>query len=245
MIEAVLFDLDGTLVHSSPGVLESFRRTFITAGVAAVDTIDERVIGPPLRSTLERLTGLTNPARIDHLAAVFREVYDTEGAMAADPYPGLDDVLDALAATGSRAFIVTNKRIHPARLIADRLGLTARLAGVYALDSYTPAAARKQVVIARVLAEHRLDATATVMVGDSVEDGEAAEANGVAFIAATYGYGSPLNAPRPAAVIGELADLPAALMRLNAARAQTASHDAIRPDGVRPGDAPTHPRRLP
>lgn len=221
MIRAVLFDLDGTLVHSSPGVLDSFRQTFATAGVTAVDHIDERVIGPPLRATLERLTGIVDGARLDELAETFRGIYDSAGAMAAEPYPRLDDVFAALDDAQRRAFIVTNKRIHPARLIADRLGLTARLAGVYALDSYAPPAARKRVVVERVLAEHMIAPGSAVMVGDSLEDAEAAAGNGVAFIAATYGYGSPIGTTRPAAIIERLADLPTALERLDAQFADT------------------------
>ena len=88
MIRAVMFDLDGTLVHSAPGVLASFRETFATEGVAAITAIDEKVIGPPLMTTLTRLTGIVDSARLDQLARTFKATYDTDGVLLADPSSG-------------------------------------------------------------------------------------------------------------------------------------------------------------
>ena len=216
MISAVMFDLDGTLVHSSPGVLASFRTTFETEGVTAIAPIDEAVIGPPLLATLTRLTGIVDGDRLHQLARTFKATYDVEGVLRADPYPGMDDVLRQLADTKCQLFLVTNKRLAPARMMAERLGMLNRLAGVYALDSFTPPAARKRTVVASLLAEHGIAAAAALMVGDSVEDADAAAANGVRFIAVTYGYGSPLSFADavPAGALVRLADLPALIAGL-------------------------------
>jgi phosphoglycolate phosphatase len=216
MIGAVMFDLDGTLVHSSPGVLASFRKTFDAEGVTAVQAIDESVIGPPLLTTLARLTAIDDADRLQQLAHTFKATYDTDGVLFADPYPGLAGVLEALTAAGREVFIVTNKRLSPARMIAERLGMMPRLAGVYALDSFTPPAARKRNVIQHLLAERGISASSAVMVGDSVDDADAAAANGVPFIAVTYGYGSPLGHDTPpAATLDRLADLPRILGSLD------------------------------
>lgn len=216
MINAVMFDLDGTLVHSSPGVLASFRKTFDAEGVVAIAPIDEAVIGPPLLATLTRLTGIVDGDRLNELARTFKATYDVEGVLRADPYPGMDDVLRHLADINCQSFIVTNKRLAPARMIAERLGMMDRLAGVYALDSFAPPAAKKRVVVASLLAEHGIAAEAALMVGDSVEDADAAAANGVRFIAVTYGYGSPLSFAEaaPAGTLVRLADLPALIAGL-------------------------------
>ena len=193
MITAVLFDLDGTLVHSSPGVLASFRKTFDAEGIVPVATVDESVIGPPLLATLTRLTGIHDADRLQQLARTFKATYDTEGVLHADPYAGMTDVLKRLSDARCRSFIVTNKRLVPARMIAERLGMTPYLAGVYALDSFTPPAPRKRNVVANILAEHGIAATAALMVGDSEDDADAAAANSVRFVAAMYGYGAPLS----------------------------------------------------
>ena len=217
MISSVLFDFDGTLVHTAPGILAGFRKVLAQAGIAPREPVDERVIGPPLLSTLERLTGVRAGPELDQLTAAFKATYDADGILDAEPYPGLDAMLDALAKAGRRAFVVTNKRQAPARAIADRLGIAPRLAGLYSLDSLSPPAPRKQAVVARLLADHRIRPESAVFVGDSAEDAEAATGNGLRFIAATYGYGTPLGvtgAPA-AASLERLSDLPVLLARLD------------------------------
>ncbi len=217
MISALLFDFDGTLVHTAPGILAGFRIALNTAGVTAVEAIDERVIGPPLMTTLRRLTGLDSAPELDRLATLFKATYDTAGVLEAEPYDGLADVLRALDEAKRRAIVVTNKRLAPARVIAARLGILPHLKGLYSLDSFTPPAPRKAVVVERLLHEHGIDAATGVMVGDSVEDAAAAAANGLRFIGATYGYGTPLlfQGAAPVASLDRLADLPDLLRQLD------------------------------
>ena len=46
--DAILFDVDGTLVHSSPGILGTMEYTFRTMGVDPAQLDLNRYIGPPL-----------------------------------------------------------------------------------------------------------------------------------------------------------------------------------------------------
>ena len=85
MITTVLFDLDGTLIHSAPGILAAFRKVLADAGIEPVDAVDERVIGPPLMKTLARLSGLEPGERLDAVATAFKATYDTVGVYHADP----------------------------------------------------------------------------------------------------------------------------------------------------------------
>lgn len=216
MISTILFDFDGTLVHTAPGILAGFRKVLAEAGIEPADSVDERVIGPPLLATLRRLTGLAAGSDLDRLATAFRETYDADGVLDADPYPGLAGMFDALDAHRRRSFIVTNKRQVPARAIAERLGIGPRVAGLYSLDSLSPPAPRKQAVVARLLADHAIVPDTAVFVGDSAEDADAAAGNGVRFIAVAYGYGSPSASGVPAAAtLDRLADLPDILHRLD------------------------------
>ena len=78
-------------------------------------------------------------------------------------------------------------RVAIAALMALQLeGCTAK----YALDMITPRLPDKATMIARLLAERSIPRAAAVYIGDRSEDGESADANGLAFIAATWGYGS-------------------------------------------------------
>ena len=63
MIRDILFDLDGTLIDSSPGILASFARVLAARGLAPVVALDPSIIGPPLADTLRRISGIGDEAR--------------------------------------------------------------------------------------------------------------------------------------------------------------------------------------
>lgn len=186
----VLFDLDGTLIDSAPAILASYRETFAAAGRAPAVPIDEGIVGPPLLETLELLAGSTNAALVGELAAHFKASYDTAGYRRTAAYDGVGDMLTRLAAGGCRLAIATNKRLHPTRLILEHLGWAGHFDAVYALDMSEPRLPDKAAMIARLLADRGIPREAAVYVGDRSEDGEAADANRLPFLAATWGYGS-------------------------------------------------------
>jgi len=186
----VVFDLDGTLIDSAGAILASFRAAFAACGLAPARNIEADIIGPPLGETLRLLAGSEDSALIAQLADAFRQSYDTEGLLETRAYPGIGDMLRALHAAGMKLSIATNKRIHPTRLIIEHIGWVDIFDSVYALDLFTPPLPSKAAMLERMLVEQRIDKRRAVFVGDRIEDGEAAEANGLPFIAATWGYGA-------------------------------------------------------
>lgn len=194
----ILFDLDGTLIDSAPAILASFRDAFARSGIAPVRAVDESIIGPPLTETLQLLAGTTDPATIARLADGFKASYDSEGYKATAAYAGVGDMLAGLKNAGLRLAIATNKRIHPTRLILDHLGWLGHFEQIYALDLFTPRLPDKAAMIKRLLADHDIPRDSAIYIGDRAEDGESADANGLPFIAATWGYGSIAAAEMPA-----------------------------------------------
>jgi phosphoglycolate phosphatase len=202
----IIFDLDGTLIDSAPAILDSFRHAFADAGIQPVRPIDAAIIGPPLRETLALLCGDEHAAAVDTLAARFAARYDSTGYRATEAYAGVDAMLRSLRALGCNLHIATNKRIGPTRSILAHLGWEALFANVYALDLFQPRLADKATMIARLMADRNIAPAAASYVGDREEDGLSADANGLPFFAATWGYGSlspselrsgwaPLNSP--------------------------------------------------
>lgn len=186
----VLFDLDGTLIDSAPAILASYRDAFAAAGVEAVMSIDAAIVGPPLLETLQMVAGTTDPGVIDRLAAGFKASYDSTGYRQTVAYAGVGDMLQRLADAGCSMSIATNKRLLPTRLILDHLGWSGHFAAVYALDLFEPRLPHKAAMIARLMQDRGITREHAVYVGDRSEDGESADANGLPFIAATWGYGS-------------------------------------------------------
>ncbi|HEX6734122.1 MAG TPA: HAD hydrolase-like protein [Azonexus sp.] len=186
----ILFDLDGTLIDSAPAILASFREAFAQSGIVPARAIDESVIGPPLVETLQLLSGSDDPVLVARLAEAFKASYDSTGYQATAAYAGVGALLAELAGAGLSLSIATNKRIHPTRLILGHLGWLSHFTHIYALDLYTPRLPDKAAMIGRLLADQGIPKDQAIYIGDRSEDGESAAANGLPFIAATWGYGS-------------------------------------------------------
>jgi phosphoglycolate phosphatase len=208
MLPDLLFDLDGTLIDSSPGILASFARVLAAHGLAPALPLEAALIGPPLAETLRRVSGSDDEALLGRLVAAFKADYDSEGYRATRAFDGVAEGLARLAGAGARLFVVTNKRMLPTRRILDALGLARHFAGIHSRDETEPPAASKAAVVRRVLARHAIDPARACFIGDSDEDAAAARENGLAFIHAAYGYGGAGLATRPDAVLDRFDRLP-------------------------------------
>ena len=188
--DAVLFDLDGTLIHSSPGIFEGLRYTAARLGVPVEGQDLTPYLGPPLRVIFERL--LPDPAMVPHAVEIYREHYARVGSRMCRPYPFVPELLAALRRQGVLLGVATCK-LQP--LAAEILGRQA-LAGQFACIGGTSPDGRiesKAQVIRSVLAEPAFGRAAgagrLLMVGDRKDDIEGAKACGLPSAGALYGYG--------------------------------------------------------
>ena len=214
----ILFDLDGTLIDSSPGILASFWRVLAADGLRPAVPLEASLIGPPLAVTLQQVSGIADEARLARLVEAFKQDYDTAGYLGTEVFPGVPAGLAQLAAAGARLFIVTNKRLVPTRRILDALGLARHFAGIHTRDETEPMAPSKTAVTQRVIARYGIDRGRAFFVGDSEEDAAAARDNGLAFIHAAYGYGAAGIAETPAAVLDRFSRLPVLIAILSRER---------------------------
>lgn len=187
--KTLIFDFDGTLIDSAPGILNAFADALRETGTPPRVTLDSSLIGPPLKETLMRLSGSDDPALLQSLSEHFKHHYDSTGVATTGAYPGIDEMLDVFAASGTVMHISTNKRLSVTHAILAKLGWQARFTSVYALDMVEPRLPSKAQLLSKQLDEQRIDPANTVYIGDKFEDGEAAKANGLAFHYASWGYG--------------------------------------------------------
>jgi phosphoglycolate phosphatase len=185
---ALIFDLDGTLTDSKPGILDCLRKTLDAHGITAAGPLD-RFIGPPVEAwTRELLPDGSDEDRVV-LARDYRGCYDHEGWKNNSVFPGVPEMLDALKAAAHPLFVCTSKQEHFAIRILDLFELTSFFTAVYG-DKLEYPSHSKVDLLARLLQERALPKDSTWMIGDRSFDIEAAHANGIRCLAAGWGYGS-------------------------------------------------------
>ena len=182
-----LFDLDGTLVDTSPGIMASVRHVEQRLGLSPLpeETL-RRFIGPPLEDSFMKYYG-ADPAQARRMVDVYRERYGVTGFREGRVYPGILEALDAIEAAGCVAAVATLKHHEMAALSLKAFGLGHRFAAVAAGTDQHPS---KADLIRQAMGELGWeDPASAVILGDSRYDGVGALEAGVDFAAAAYGFG--------------------------------------------------------
>ncbi len=187
--EAVLLDLDGTLIASRDGIIACLRAALHELGHEPDPGEDlDWVIGPPLPDVMARLLGQFGDDRIDAAVVAYRGQYDRSGMLQSPLFPGVQAFMDRLAGSGRRVFLATSKPVHLARKILGLRGLTDYFEGFYGARP-DDTGAEKPELIADLVSRERVDPRRSVMVGDRRYDISGAHANGIRAIGALWGYG--------------------------------------------------------
>jgi phosphoglycolate phosphatase len=210
---AVLFDLDGTIVDSAPGITGSLAYTYERLGLSVPPPAKMlEWVGPPIMDSFRDLAGL-DPEESQRALEIYREHYLSSGNAYAPAYPGIVDVLSAIVAAGIPLSLATSKPEGTARVMLGKLGIVDLFTEVTG-SSDDETRSRKADVVAealRRLAADGADVGRTVMVGDRRHDIEGAAENDVPTIFVTWGYGAPEESAGAIAVASTPAELLAAL----------------------------------
>jgi phosphoglycolate phosphatase len=215
----LLFDLDGTLVHSAPDLAASLNRRLEALGRTTLDLeAVTAMVGNGFQKLLERAllaTGGPLPqAEFEAVNAAGLADYFENATTLTRPYPGVAETLKALKDQGCRMAVCTNKPVAPSWRILEDLGLAGFFEALAGGDSYT---VRKPDPghIKALLEEMGVAPREAVMIGDSSNDLLAARGAGLPTVLLTYGY-CPEGAAnlRPDALAESFTELPEILRRL-------------------------------
>ena len=205
----VLFDLDGTLTASGPGITRSVAAALKALGLPPLDDAALlRFIGPPLIDSFREVAGLDEITALEAMA-VYRGYFVEYGMFENSVYPGIPGLLRELLDTGRRLAVATSKPLPYAVPIIEHFALAEYFEAVFgpAVDGD---GTEKGDVVAQALAALHVDRGDVVLVGDRVHDVVGAHENGIACIGALWGYGSReelADAEALAADVDELAAL--------------------------------------
>jgi len=184
----VIFDLDGTVWDSEPGIVGSLRHTFAALGMAVPDDqVLASNVGPPLRLMLADL-GVAETSLDDAIAA-YRGRYASHGVYEATLYPGVVELLDALRAAGHRLATATSKGLDPTLVMLDHFGLAEYFEFVGAASMDGVATTKEAVLAGTLAALGAPDAAECVLVGDRHYDVAGAASHGIDCIGVAWGYG--------------------------------------------------------
>lgn len=187
---SVIFDLDGTLIDSAPGILQSFAVAFEKNGITPRLPWSTALIGPPLHEIISMQCGSQDATLLELIKAAFIDSYDSEGFRLSTPFSGIQTMLEKLSSKNVKLFIATNKRIKPTQYILSHLNWRSKFQGVFGIDSIaSPQTFDKSTVIQHITRQFKLSYKRTLYVGDRYEDYQAATAAGIHFALAAWGFG--------------------------------------------------------
>jgi phosphoglycolate phosphatase len=189
----VLFDLDGTLIDTKPGVLRSVRTTLRELGVPEPEEKQLiKFLGPPLKVCFTEIIGL-GPDDADRAMAIFRhDLIESGNAFDCNVYPGMPELLGRLRDGGVKLGVATSKLESLAVKILAKKGIAEYFGAVSGSPIDDPAFTKADSIrgaVARIPGA-RADRTCA-LVGDRLYDAGGAKQAGITGIGVGYGFGSP------------------------------------------------------
>lgn len=185
--DAVLFDVDGTLLHSKPGILDTFAYAFRAMGLDPQEMDLERYLGPPLRRSFGE--HFSREADVEKAVEYYRTRYAERGMHMCSPFPGVVEMLQDLRRAGVILATATSKPTAVVTPILQEQGI-AEFFDYIGGASMDKSIDTKTAVIRSVLAQPVLQGKRVLMVGDRRDDMQGASDCGIPAAAVLYGYGS-------------------------------------------------------
>lgn len=183
----ILFDLDGTLLDTSRGVLKSIEHTIRELGLPDIDEEKKRTfIGPPIQNSFRDTYGLDDEMTAK-AASTFRNVYKDKYLLEAEPYEGMYALLEELKQKGIKTAVATYKREDYTRKLLDELDISKYFDIIKGSDM--EGRLTKADIVQFCVDGFGTDKSDIVLIGDSLNDEAGAEARGVDFIGVTFGFG--------------------------------------------------------
>ena len=190
--EVILFDLDGTITDSGPGIMNSAQYALKKFGIMNPDrAVLRRFVGPPLTDSFQRFFGLSQ-SEAEKAVEYYREYYRAGGIFENEVYKGIEELLQGLKAGNCKVYLATSKPQVFSKQILEHFGIASYFDGIVGsfLDGTR---VEKSEVIAEAL---RLagaapgDRNRAVMAGDREYDILGAHKLGIRAAGVLYGYGS-------------------------------------------------------
>lgn len=183
----ILFDLDGTLVNTFSGIMQSYQYAArkMKLQIPTEDFVNE-VIGAPLTQVFAEKYNLDEYC-VKKAVDFYREEYAKNGIFGGEVYTEIRELLQYLNDDGFKIGVTTLKNEEFAKRILENMGIAQYMDIILGMDGDDKLTKAK--LIDKAIKCLAVNKNETVLVGDSLYDAEGAKEAEISFIGVTYGFG--------------------------------------------------------
>lgn len=188
-IKNIIFDVDGTLSFTEPGVVHCIKDALGTMGIEIPpDALLRKCIGPPLTdSFVHRLS--VPKERLDEAMKLFRAEYEKTGLYECEPYEGLDETLKGLKDEGYNLYVASSKAEQSCVAILTHFGFDKYFTDICGANLEHKIERKIEVLEELFRRNPDLLKKESYLVGDTFYDAEGATAFGIDCLGVLYGFG--------------------------------------------------------
>lgn len=207
----VLWDVDGTIVDASEGILRRLGVTLTHFGMQPPTRGElSRWIGPPMYESFQANVGMT-PEQAEEAVSFYRGLNKAEGYTAsAKLFPGVGELIAELGAVGVPQATASSKPEVQVAALMDFFDLTPYFSAVVGATPDERTLSAKSDIVAealRRLAAAGVDTSRPVLIGDRHHDVEGGAARGVPVIFVRWGFSWPHESDGAQAAVDDAAEL--------------------------------------
>lgn len=190
MYDTILFDLDGTIINSEEGIVNSAMYTLSKFGITNENASSlRRFIGPHLHKSFSMFRGFSEE-KAALAVDIYREYYAEKGIFECFVYDGMQELFRKLKRDGKTLIVATSKYELFAKKIIDRLGFSQYFDLVIGSNKDGSRSEKSEIIRDALAIANISDLSSAVMVGDRMHDIIGASKVGISSVGVLYGFGT-------------------------------------------------------
>ncbi len=190
MYDVILFDLDGTLTDSGPGITNSAAYALKKYGIEVADRTElYKFIGPPLKESFEKYYGFS-AEEAGKAVEYYREYYTDKGMFENSVYEGIEALLRDIRKSGKMAVVATSKPELFAKRILEYFDLAKYFNDIVGATMDETRTKKDEVISCILHGRDIPDQARVLMVGDREYDILGAKKTGIDSLGVLFGFGS-------------------------------------------------------
>jgi phosphoglycolate phosphatase len=188
-MKAVLFDLDGTLIDSSEGIIKSAQYALTHFGIEETDMQNlMSFIGPPLMYSFKNRYGFSEE-KAREAVGVYRQRYNKIGIFECSLYPGVRECIEQLKKMGYLIGMASSKPEESCRRILEHFDLLDLFDDVVGATPDGRIDTKEEVLSEVMRRWHEIPRKEMCLIGDTIFDVEGANQKEIPCICVSYGFG--------------------------------------------------------